>query len=98
MDTDFNEATAYKLQADNAAIAVAQVTDEIDGDEYAYTEVSIPLPEMNTVELAEWIGTEKSRNSLHGEHTAGIGDCGTRRDDDGTQDGGDGSPRRGGMA
>ena len=67
MDTDFSEATAYKLQADNAAIAVAGVTDEIDGDEYAYTEVSIPMPEMNTVELAEWIGTEKSKNGLHGE-------------------------------
>lgn len=50
VDTDFSEATAYKLQADNAAIEVASVTDEIDGDEYAYTEVSIPMPEMNTVE------------------------------------------------
>ena len=67
MDTDFNEATAYKLQADNAAIGISEVTDEIDGDEYSYTEVSIPMPEMNTVELAEWIGTDKSKNGLHGE-------------------------------
>ena len=67
MDTDFNEATAYKLEADNANIGVAEVTDEIDGDEYTYTEVSIPMPEMNTVELAEWIGTDRSRNGLHGE-------------------------------
>lgn len=67
MDTDFNEATAYKLQADNANIGLAEVTDEIDGDEYTYTEVSIPIPEMNTVELAEWIGTDKSKNGLHGE-------------------------------
>lgn len=67
MDTDFNEATAYKLQADNANIGLAEVTDEIDGDEYTYTEVSIPMPEMNTVELAEWIGTDKSKNGLHGE-------------------------------
>lgn len=37
MDTDFNEATAYKLQADNANIELAEVTDEIDGDEYTYT-------------------------------------------------------------
>jgi hypothetical protein len=29
--------------------------------------VSIPMPEMNTVELAEGNGTEKSRNGLHGE-------------------------------
>ena len=67
MDTDFNEATAYKLQADNAAIEISEVDDEIDGDEYTYTEVSIPMPEMNTVELAEWIGTDRSKNGLHGE-------------------------------
>ncbi len=67
MDTDFNEATAYKLQADNAAIEISEVADEIDGDEYTYTEVSIPMPEMNTVELAEWIGTDRSKNGLHGE-------------------------------
>ncbi len=67
MDTDFNEATAYKLQADNANIELSEVTDEIDGDEYTYTELSIPMPQMNTVELAEWIGTDKSKNGLHGE-------------------------------
>ena len=67
MDTDFNEATAYKLQADNAGITLSEVTDDIDGDEYTYTEVSIPMPEMNTVELAEWIGTDKTKNGLHGE-------------------------------
>ena len=39
MDTDFNEATAYKFQADNAAIEVTRVNDEIDGDEYEYSEV-----------------------------------------------------------
>ena len=53
MDTDFSEATAYKLQADNASITLSEVQDDIDGDEYAYTEVSIPMPGMNTVELAE---------------------------------------------
>lgn len=67
MDTDFNEATAYKLQADNANIELAEVTDEIDGDEYTYTELSIPMPQMNTMELAEWLGTDRSRNGLHGE-------------------------------
>ena len=53
VDTDFNEATSYKLQADNASITLSEVTDELDGDEDAYTEVSIPMPGMNTVELAE---------------------------------------------
>ncbi|MGN0878594.1 MAG: hypothetical protein ACI4WT_03965 [Oligosphaeraceae bacterium] len=67
MDTDFSEATAYRLQADHANIRVGEVTDEIDGDEYTYTEVSIPMPEMNTVELVEWIGTDRSRSGLHGE-------------------------------
>lgn len=32
MDTDFSEATAYKLQSDHANIRVGEVTDEIDGD------------------------------------------------------------------
>ena len=60
MDTDFNEATAYKLQADNASIGVSEVTDEIDGDEYSYTEVSIPMPEMNTVELADMLSSQEN--------------------------------------
>lgn len=67
MDTDFNEATAYMLQADNANIELGEVTDEIDGDEYTYTEVSNPMPQMNTVELAGRKGTDRSRNGLHGE-------------------------------
>lgn len=67
MDTDFNEATAYMPQADTAYIGLAEVTDEIDGDEYTYTEVSNPMPQMNTVELAGLKGTDRSRNGLHGE-------------------------------
>lgn len=67
MDTDFNEATAYKLQADNANIELGEVTDEIDGDEYTYTEVSNPMPQMNTVELAGRKETDRSRKGLHGE-------------------------------
>lgn len=67
MDTDFNEATAYILQADTAYIEVAKVTDDIDKDEYTYTEVSNLMPQMNTMELAEWLGTDKSKNGLHGE-------------------------------
>lgn len=67
MDSDFSEATSYKLEADNSNISVAEVEDEIDGDENTYTELTIPIPEMNTEELAEWLGTEKSKNGLHGE-------------------------------
>lgn len=67
MDTDFNEATAYMLQADNAYIEAPEVTDDIDVDEYTSTELSIPMPQMNTAELTEWIGTDRSRKGLHGE-------------------------------
>ena len=67
MDTDFNEATAYMLQADNANIEVPEVTDDIDEDEYTYTEVSNPMPQLNTFELAGRKGTDRSRNGLHGE-------------------------------
>lgn len=67
MDTDFNEATAYILQADTAYIKVAEVTDDIDEDEYTYTEVSNPMPQLNTFELAGRKGTDRSRNGLHGE-------------------------------
>ena len=67
MDNDFNESTAYKLVGDNGDIAVASVTESIDGEEITYTEISIPVSGMNTVELATWLGTEKSKSGLAGE-------------------------------
>ena len=67
MDSDFNEATSYKLQADNANITLSEVQDDIDGDEFTYTEVSTPIPDTNSEELAAWIGTDKSKGGLHGE-------------------------------
>jgi len=67
MDNDFSESTTYKLIGDNANITVSQVTENFDGEEHAYTEISIPMPGMNTVELSTWLGSEKTRNGLHGE-------------------------------
>ncbi len=67
MDNDFNESTAYKLVGDNGDIAVASVTESIDGEEISYTEISIPMSGMNTAELAAWLGTEKSKSGLAGE-------------------------------
>jgi len=67
MDNDFSESTTYKLVGDNANIAVSQVTENFDGEEHTYTEISIPMPGMNTVELSTWLGSEKTRNGLHGE-------------------------------
>jgi len=67
MDSDFNEATTYKLVGDNESIAVTSVTETIDGEELTYTEISIPISNMNTAELTAWIGTEKSQAGLAGE-------------------------------
>ncbi len=67
MDSDFNESTAYKLVGDNGDIAVAAVTESIDGEEISYTEISIPISGMNTAELVAWLGTEKSKSGLAGE-------------------------------
>ena len=67
MDADFDETSNYKLQADNDNISVDSVTETVDGAENTYTEVSIPLKETNTEELAEWLGTAKSKNGLTAE-------------------------------
>ena len=67
MDKDFSESTNYILEADNANISVASVIDEVDGTEIEYTEISIPISNMNTTELAEWLGTGKSQSGLNGE-------------------------------
>ena len=67
MDNDFNEATSYKIVGDNSNITVAEINETIDEENITYTEVSIPIPNMNTEELANWLGTEKSKNGLHGE-------------------------------
>ena len=67
MDDDFNSETAYKLVADNDNITVDTVTDTIDDVERTFTEVSIPLTSTNTEQLADWLGTAKSRSGLHSE-------------------------------
>lgn len=63
MDADYDPASNYKIQADNANITVASVTD----NEMTYTEVSVPLIETNTEELASWLGTTKSKSGLTAE-------------------------------
>lgn len=55
------------VQADATEITVAQVTDAIDGTTRTYTEVAIPMPDMNTEGLAEWLGEAESKGGLHGE-------------------------------
>lgn len=67
MDSDFAEATTHKLQADPGQITVGSVTEEIDGTEHTYTEFSLPISDMATTELYEWLGAEESKSGLHGE-------------------------------
>lgn len=62
MDNDFNEATSYKLVDDNENITVSSVAETIDDEVHCFTEISIPMTEMNTEELAAWPGPDKSRN------------------------------------
>ena len=68
MDSDFDSATPVKLEADNANIQLATVTDEAGGSSRSYTEVAIPLPNMNTVELAEYLDVQE-QVTLTGELT-----------------------------
>jgi hypothetical protein len=67
MDNDFNESTTYKLVGENGDITASEVVDTVEGEEITYTEISIPIPDMNTVELAAWMGADKSKSGLHGE-------------------------------
>lgn len=67
MDNDFSEATAYKLIGDNGDITVGNVIENAEGSEVEYTEITIPMSNMNTEELAAWLGSEKSKSGLVGE-------------------------------
>lgn len=67
MDNDFNESTTYKLVGDNAKITISQITETIEEEEITYTEIKIPITNMNTEELSAWLGTEKSKTGLNGE-------------------------------
>lgn len=62
MDNDFNEATTYKLVDDNENITVSSVAETIDDKVHCFMEISIPMTEMNSEELAVWLGPDKSRN------------------------------------
>lgn len=68
MDSDFDANTPVKLEADNANITVATVSDEAGESTRSYTEVAIPMPNMNTVELADYLNKQE-QVSLTGELT-----------------------------
>lgn len=82
MDNDFDTATDYKVVADNGNITVTgaetdgekYTEDPEDEDydpelagEYIPTVFTIPLPDMNSTTLNEWIGTAASKGGLIGE-------------------------------
>ena len=68
MDSDYNSETAYILTAENSSIKINSVTERIDDiEERQFTEISIPLLQTNTMQLSQWLGTQKSRNGLNAE-------------------------------
>ncbi len=67
MDADFDRSTACKLVADEDGISVHTVTDTVSGETRSFTEFVIPISNMNTQELAAWLGNESTRSGLTGE-------------------------------
>ena len=67
MDADFERDTPNKLIADADDIFVHTVTETVDGETVTFTEFVIPISDMNTQELATWLGNEKKRSGLVGE-------------------------------
>ena len=75
MDTDFDTTTAFKIVGDNADISVTEQEEShtVDPDtgevvtDYGYTDIKIPISNMNSEALVAWLGTEKSQGALIGE-------------------------------
>lgn len=67
MDSDFDRDTACKLVADAGGISVHTETDTVNGETMSFTEFVIPISNMNTEELAAWLGNEKMKPGLTGE-------------------------------
>ena len=69
MDSDFCDRSPHKLVADSANIELNSVQEFRDGIGRAYTQITIPMPSMETGELARWLGSEPVRAGLTGELT-----------------------------
>ena len=67
MDSDFDRGTACKLVADEGGISVHTETDTVNGETMNFTEFVIQISNMNTEELAAWLGNEKMRSGMTGE-------------------------------
>ncbi len=69
MDSDFYDRSPYKLVGDHARIEVSSIQEYNNGIGRVYTQVTIPMPSMETNELARWLGSEPMRAGLTGELT-----------------------------
>lgn len=67
MDADFNRSTVCKLAADADGVSVHTVSDTVNGKTMNFTEFVIPISNMNTEELAAWLGNEGTKSGLTGE-------------------------------
>ena len=67
MDSDFDRNTACKLVADPGGISVHTVTETVKGKNVSFTEFVIPISNMNTEELAAWLGNAGIKPGLVGE-------------------------------
>lgn len=69
MDSDFYDRSPYKLVGDNPTIELNSVQEFRDGIGRVYTQITIPMPSMESNELARWLGSEPVRAGLTGELT-----------------------------
>lgn len=67
MDADFDGQTAYKVVSVPGHILIQGVIENVDELEQRYTEVIIPIANMHTEELTEWLGSAEAKTGLHGE-------------------------------
>ena len=67
MDKDYNNTTPYLLEADNGNITVEHITETVDDLVREYTEITIPLTNTNTKELADYLAAEKSKSGIVAE-------------------------------
>ncbi len=60
MDADYDASTTHKVVADNADISVSSVIATVTDSERPYTEVAIPISNLNSAELQAALGTAKT--------------------------------------
>lgn len=67
LDTDFDSDTPVKLVADNELIEIREISDIVNDEARTFTEVVIPISDMNTEELNSVLLKNESISTLTGE-------------------------------